>query len=246
MSLPAALSQRLRLPVMASSLFVISSPELVIAQCRAGIVGSFPALNARPAAALDPWLRRITEALAEHDRMHPDGRSAPFAVNQIVHRSNERLDADMEACARHRVPIVTTSLCARREINDAVHAWGGVVLHDVVSNDLARQAIDEGADGLIAVAAGAVGHAGVQSPFALVRDIRRWFDGPLLLSGAICCGRSILSAQAMGADLACIDSAFIATRAAGNGYEPSSVGERVDRFEAEYRQAQDALRLRVA
>ena len=221
MTLPAILTQRLRLPVVASPLFIISNPDLVIAQCQAGIVGSFPALNARPAAMLDEWLARITAELAAHDRAHPDRPSAPFAVNQIVHRSNDRLDADMEVVVRHKVPIVITSLGARREINDAVHSYGGIVLHDVIDDNFARKAIDKGADGLIAVAAGAGGHAGLQSPFALVQEIRHWFDGPLLLSGAIASGRSILSAQAMGADLAYIGSAFIATKEANavEGYK---------------------------
>jgi nitronate monooxygenase len=209
------------LPVVASPLFIISNPDLVIAQCKAGIVGSFPALNARPAAALDDWLQRITAELAAHDRAHPDRPSAPFAVNQIVHRSNDRLDADMEVVVRHKVPIVITSLGARREINDAVHSYGGMVLHDDIDNHFARKAIDKGADGLIAVAAGAGGHAGFQSPFALVQEIRQWFDGPLLLSGSIASGRSILSALAMGADLAYIGSAFIATKEANavDGYK---------------------------
>ncbi len=221
MSLPSILSQRLRLPVVASPLFIISNPDLVIAQCQAGIVGSFPALNARPAAALDEWLQRISAELAAYDRAHPERPSAPFAVNQIVHRSNDRLDADMEAVVRHKVPIVITSLGARRDINDAIHSYGGIVLHDVIDNEFARKAIDKGADGLIAVAAGAGGHAGFQSPFALVQEIRRWFDGPLLLSGSIASGRSILSAQAMGADLAYIGSAFIATKEANavEGYK---------------------------
>jgi len=221
MILPTLLTQRLRLPVVASPLFIISNPDLVIAQCKAGIVGSFPALNARPAAALDDWLQRITAELAAHDRAHPDRPSAPFAVNQIVHRSNDRLDADMEVVVRHKVPIVITSLGARREINDAVHSYGGIVLHDVIDNHFARKAIDKGADGLIAVAAGAGGHAGFQSPFALVQEIRQWFDGPLLLSGSIASGRSILSALAMGADLAYIGSAFIATKEANavDGYK---------------------------
>jgi nitronate monooxygenase len=221
MTLPTLLTQRLRLPVVASPLFIISNPDLVIAQCKAGIVGSFPALNARPAAALDDWLQRITAELAAHDRAHPDRPSAPFAVNQIVHRSNDRLDADMEVVVRHKVPIVITSLGARREINDAVHSYGGMVLHDVIDNHFARKAIDKGADGLIAVAAGAGGHAGFQSPFALVQEIRQWFDGPLLLSGSIASGRSILSALAMGADLAYIGSAFIATKEANavDGYK---------------------------
>jgi len=221
MILPTLLTQRLRLPVVASPLFIISNPDLVIAQCKAGIVGSFPALNARPAAALDDWLQRITAELAAHDRAHPDRPSAPFAVNQIVHRSNDRLDADMEVVVRHKVPIVITSLGARREINDAVHSYGGIVLHDVIDNHFARKAIDKGADGLIAVAAGAGGHAGFQSPFALVQEIRQWFDGPLLLSGSIASGRSVLSALAMGADLAYIGSAFIATKEANavDGYK---------------------------
>lgn len=221
MSLPSILSQRLRLPVVASPLFIISNPDLVIAQCQAGIVGSFPALNARPAAALEEWLTRIETELAAYDREHPERPSAPFAVNQIVHRSNDRLDADMEVVVRHKVPIVITSLGARREINDAVHSYGGIVLHDVIDNEFARKAIDKGADGLIAVAAGAGGHAGFQSPFALVQEIRCWFDGPLLLSGSIASGRSILSALAMGADLAYIGSAFIATKEANavEGYK---------------------------
>lgn len=214
MSLPAAIADRLRLPVMASPLFIISNPELVIAQCRAGIVGSFPALNARPASALEEWLDRITAALRDHDAMHPEALSAPFAVNQIVHRSNDRLEHDMAVCVRYKVPIVITSLGARPEINDAVHSYGGIVLHDVIDNRFARKAIEKGADGLIAVAAGAGGHAGMQSPFALIQEIREWFDGPLLLSGAIASGRSVLSALAMGADMAYIGSAFIATREA--------------------------------
>nr|WP_145545787.1 nitronate monooxygenase family protein [Variovorax boronicumulans] len=221
MSLPPILSQRLRLPVVASPLFIISNPDLVIAQCKAGIVGSFPALNARPAEQLEVWLERITTELAEYDRLHPEAPSAPFAVNQIVHRSNDRLEHDMAVCAKFKVPIVITSLGARTEINDAVHAWGGIVLHDVIDNAFARKAIDKGADGLIAVAAGAGGHAGFQSPFALVQEIREWFDGPLLLSGAIASGRAILSAQTLGADLAYIGSAFIATQEANavEGYK---------------------------
>ncbi|WP_326542079.1 NAD(P)H-dependent flavin oxidoreductase [Pseudorhodoferax sp.] len=221
MSLPPILSERLRLPVMASPLFIISNPDLVIAQCKAGIVGSFPALNARPAAQLEVWLERITTELAEYDRLHPEAPSAPFAVNQIVHRSNDRLEHDMAVCAKFKVPIVITSLGARTEINDAVHAWGGIVLHDVIDNAFARKAIDKGADGLIAVAAGAGGHAGFQSPFALVQEIREWFDGPLLLSGAIASGRAILAAQTLGADLAYIGSAFIATQEANavEGYK---------------------------
>jgi nitronate monooxygenase len=221
MSLPPILSERLRLPVVASPLFIISNPDLVIAQCKAGIVGSFPALNARPAAQLEVWLERITTELAEYDRLHPEAPSAPFAVNQIVHRSNDRLEHDMAVCAKFKVPIVITSLGARTEINDAVHAWGGIVLHDVIDNHFAHKAIDKGADGLIAVAAGAGGHAGFQSPFALVQEIREWFDGPLLLSGAIASGRAILAAQTLGADLAYIGSAFIATQEANavEGYK---------------------------
>ncbi|NBF04398.1 nitronate monooxygenase [Pseudomonas sp. Fl5BN2] len=214
MSLPKILTQRLRLPVVAAPLFIISTPELVIAQCKAGIVGSFPALNARPAGRLSEWIEQITQALAEHDRLHPQQPAAPFAVNQIVHRSNDRLEQDMAVCVRYQVPIIITSLGARPEINQAVHGYGGIVLHDVINNRFARKAIDKGADGLIAVAAGAGGHAGSQSPFALVQEIRQWFDGPLLLSGAIASGRSILAAQALGADLAYIGSAFIATEEA--------------------------------
>ncbi|WP_421546601.1 NAD(P)H-dependent flavin oxidoreductase [Pseudomonas sp. QD4] len=221
MSLPEVLSRRLRLPLVAAPLFIISTPELVIAQCKAGIVGSFPALNARPAAQLEQWIERITRELAEHDRLHPERPSAPFAVNQIVHRSNERLEQDMAVCVRHKVPIIITSLGARPEINQAVHSYGGIVLHDVINNKFAHKAIDKGADGLIAVAAGAGGHAGTLSPFALVQEIRQWFDGPLLLSGSIASGSSILAAQAMGADLAYIGSAFIATREANavDGYK---------------------------
>ena len=221
MSLPPILSERLRLPVVASPLFIISNPDLVIAQCKAGIVGSFPALNARPAEALEEWLVRIETELAEHDRANPGRPSAPFAVNQIVHKSNDRLDHDLEACVRHKVPIVITSLGARREVNDAIHSYGGIVLHDVIDNTFAKKAIDKGADGLIAVAAGAGGHAGFQSPFALIQEIRQWFDGPLLLSGSIASGQSILAALATGADMAYIGSAFIATKEANavEGYK---------------------------
>ena len=214
MSLPAVLRERLRLPVIASPLFIISCPELVIAQCKAGIVGSFPALNARPASQLDEWLHEITEALAAHDRDHPDRPAAPFAVNQIVHMSNTRFEEDMAVCERWKVPIVITSLGARVELNEAVHRWGGITLHDIINDVFAHKAIDKGADGLIAVAAGAGGHAGKWSPFALVQEIRQWFDGPLVLSGAIASGRSILAARAMGADLAYIGSPFIATNEA--------------------------------
>jgi nitronate monooxygenase len=210
MALPPVFS-RLRLPVIGAPLFIISNPKLVIAQCKAGIVGSMPALNARPAPQLDEWLAEITETLAAHDRAHPESPAAPFAINQIVHKSNDRLEHDMEVCARYKVPIVITSLGARPEVNEAVHRWGGVVLHDIINNTFARKAVEKGADGLIAVAAGAGGHAGTKSPFALVAEIREWFDGPLALSGAMATGGAVLAAQAMGADLAYIGSAFIAT-----------------------------------
>jgi nitronate monooxygenase len=210
MPLPPALS-RLELPVVGAPLFIISNPRLIIEQCKAGIVGAMPALNARPAAQLDEWLAEITETLAAWDRDHPEQPAAPFAVNQIVHRTNDRLEHDVAVCAKYRVPIVITSLGARPEINAAVHAWGGVVLHDVINVAFARKAIEKGANGLVAVAAGAGGHAGTTSPFALVEEIREWFDGPLALAGAIATGRGVLAAQAMGADLAYIGSAFIAT-----------------------------------
>jgi nitronate monooxygenase len=210
MSLPPIFN-RLRLPVIGSPLFIVSGPELVIAQCKAGIVGSFPALNARPQSLLDEWLHRITEELAAHNRDHPDRPAAPFAVNQIVHKSNDRLEQDVESCAKWQVPIVITSLGAREDLNQAVHSWGGITLHDVINDRFARKAIEKGADGLIPVAAGAGGHAGTQSPFALMSEIREWFDGPVALSGAIATGRSVLAAQACGADLAYIGSAFIAT-----------------------------------
>ena len=211
MSLPALLRGRLRIPVVGAPLFIISNPKLVIAQCTVGIIGSFPALNARPAERLADWLAEITSALAAHDREHPEQPAAPFAVNQIVHRSNDRLDHDLGVCARFKVPITITSLGARREVNDSIHGYGGIVLHDIINNGFARKAIEKGADGLIAVAAGAGGHAGVQSPFALVHEIREWFDGPLALSGAISNGRSIAAAEVLGADLAYVGSAFIAT-----------------------------------
>ena len=195
-------------------MFIVSNPKLVIAQCAAGIVGGFPALNARPASALDEWLHEITEALATWDRDHPEAPSAPFAVNQIVHRSNDRFEHDMEVCAKWKVPIVITSLGARVELNEAVHGWGGITLHDVIDDRFARKAIEKGADGIIAVAAGAGGHAGRWSPFALIQEIRAWFDGPLILSGAIANGGSILAAQAAGADLAYVGSPFIATEEA--------------------------------
>ena len=211
MTLPEILRDNLALPVVGSPLFLCSGPELVIAQCSAGVVGSFPALNARPAAVLREWLEQISTTLDTRRREHPELVTAPFAVNQIVHRSNERLDEDVQACIDFKVPIVITSLGARADVNDAIHSYGGIVLHDVINNTFARKAIDKGADGLIAVAAGAGGHAGTISPFALVQEIREWFDGPLLLSGAIGHGRSILAAQAAGADLAYIGSAFLAT-----------------------------------
>jgi nitronate monooxygenase len=210
MTLPAVL-QRLRLPAIGAPLFIVSNPDLVIAQCKAGIVGSFPALNARPQSLLDEWLHRITEELAAWDRDHPDSPAAPYAVNQIVHRSNDRLEADMATCAKWKVPVVITSLGAIVEVNQAVHGWGGITLHDIINDRFARKAVEKGADGVIAVAAGAGGHAGTLSPFALVQEIRQWFDGPLILSGAIATGRAILAAQAMGADLGYIGSPFIAT-----------------------------------
>ena len=208
--LPVSL-ERLSVPVIGAPLFIISHPKLVIAQCIAGVVGSMPALNARPAAQLDDWLTEIRVALAEHDRAHPEAPAAPYAINQIVHRSNDRLEADMAMVVKHRVPVVITSLGARTDVNDAVHSYGGIVLHDVINNAFARKAIEKGADGLIAVAAGAGGHAGVKSPFALIQEIREWFDGPLALSGAIATGGGVLAARAMGADFAYIGSAFIAT-----------------------------------
>jgi len=213
MSVPAILS-KLSLPVIASPMFIISTPKLVIEQCKAGIVGSMPALNARPASQLDEWLAEITETLAAYNREHPDAPAAPFAINQIVHKSNDRLEHDMQMCAKYKVPIVITSLGARTDVNDAVHGWGGIVLHDIINDVFARKAIEKGADGLIAVAAGAGGHAGTISPFALIQEIRRWFDGPVALSGAIANGGAVLAAQAMGADFAYIGSAFIATEEA--------------------------------
>jgi nitronate monooxygenase len=206
--------QKLSLPVIGSPLFIISNPKLVIEQCKAGIVGSMPALNARPAEQLDEWLAEITETLAAWDKAHPEQPAAPFAINQIVHKSNDRLEHDMQVCAKYKVPIVITSLGAREDVNQAVHAWGGIVLHDIINNKFAHKAIEKGADGLIAVAAGAGGHAGVKSPFALVQEIRTWFDGPLALSGAIATGDAVLAAQAMGADFGYIGSAFIATEEA--------------------------------
>ena len=213
MSLPPLLA-KLPLPVIGSPLFIISNPKLVIEQCKAGIVGSMPALNARPAEQFDEWLAEITETLAAHDRANPDKPAAPFAINQIVHKTNDRLEHDMAICAKYKVPLVITSLGARTDINEAVHGWGGIVLHDIINNAFAKKAIEKGADGLIAVAAGAGGHAGVKSPFALIQEIRAWFDGPLALSGSIATGGAVLAAQAMGADLAYIGSAFIATEEA--------------------------------
>nr|WP_276597891.1 nitronate monooxygenase family protein [Roseateles koreensis] len=199
------------LPIIGSPLFIISNPKLVIAQCKAGVIGSMPALNARPAELLDEWLNEITTELAAYNKANPTKPAAPFAINQIVHKSNDRLEHDMAVCAKYKVPIIITSLGAREDVNAAVHAWGGIVLHDIINNKFAQKAIEKGADGLIAVAAGAGGHAGVKSPFALIQEIRTWFDGPLALSGSIASGDAVLAAQAMGADFAYIGSAFIAT-----------------------------------
>ncbi len=230
MSLPASISSRLRLPVLCSPLFIISNPDLVLAQCKAGVMGSFPSLNARPLSQLDEWLHRITEELAAWDRDHPEQPSAPFAVNQIVHKTNDRLYQDLELCEKYKVPLVITSLGAREDVNQAVHGWGGIVMHDVITDRFGRKAIEKGADGLIAVAAGAGGHAGRLSPFALIQELRQWFDGPLALSGAIANGRSILAAQAMGADLAYIGSAFIASEEANavQGYKDMIVASAAD------------------
>ena len=211
--LPGALNH-LPLPIIGSPLFIISNPRLVIEQCKAGVVGSMPALNARPAAQLEDWLAEITETLAAYNLANPDSPAAPFAINQIVHKSNDRLEHDLEMCARFKVPIIITSLGAREDLNQAVHGWGGVVLHDIINNKHAHKAIEKGADGLVAVACGAGGHAGVKSPFALIQEIRQWFDGPLALSGSISTGGGVLAAQAMGADFAYIGSAFIATEEA--------------------------------
>ncbi|MDP1616833.1 nitronate monooxygenase family protein [Phenylobacterium sp.] len=221
MALPPILRDRLRLPAIASPLFIISNPDLVVAQCKAGIVGSFPALNARPASQLDEWLAQITEELAAWDAKNPDLPSAPFAVNQIVHKTNDRLEHDVEMAAKYKVPIIITSLGAREDVNQAVHAYGGIVMHDIINDRFARKAVEKGADGLIPVAAGAGGHAGALSPFALIQELRTWFDGPIALSGAIANGAAILGAQAMGADLAYIGSAFIATKEANaaQGYK---------------------------
>jgi nitronate monooxygenase len=213
MALPKVL-QGLRLPVVGAPLFIISNPKLVVAQCTSGVVGSMPSLNARPAEQLEPWLDEITHGIAAWNKANPNRPAAPYAINQIVHKSNDRLEHDMQVCAKYKVPIVITSLGARTEVNEAVHSWGGIVLHDIINNTFAKKAIEKGADGLIAVAAGAGGHAGVKSPFALIQEIREWFDGPLLLSGSIATGGGVLAAQAMGADLAYIGSAFIATEEA--------------------------------
>ncbi len=228
-NLPGALA-RVPFPVIGSPLFIISNPSLVIAQCKAGIVGSMPALNARPKEQLDDWLAEITETLADYDAKNPDAPSAPFAINQIVHKSNDRLEHDMEMCVKYKVPIIISSLGAREEINAAAHSYGGVVMHDIINNTFAHKAIEKGADGLVAVAAGAGGHAGVKSPFALIQEIRQWFDGPLALSGSIANGHAILAARAMGADFAYIGSAFIATQEAraAEGYKQMIVESSSD------------------
>jgi nitronate monooxygenase len=226
-SLPPIL-QGLRIPVIGAPLFIVSNPKLVVAQCTSGVVGSFPSLNARPAEKLDEWLHEVTEALAAWNRDHPERPAAPYAVNQIVHRSNDRFEHDMQVCAKWKVPIVITSLGARVELNHAVHSWGGITLHDVIDDRFARKAVEKGADGVIAVAAGAGGHAGRWSPFALVQEIRTWFDGPLILSGAIANGGSVLAAQAAGADLAYVGSPFIASEEANapDAYKQSIVDSR--------------------
>ena len=220
----------LPLPIIGAPLFIISNPKLVIEQCKAGVVGSMPSLNARPAEQLDEWLAEITETLAAYNKVNPDHPAAPFAINQIVHKSNDRLEHDMQVCAKYKVPIVITSLGARTDVNDAVHAWGGVVLHDIINNTFAKKAIEKGADGLVAVAAGAGGHAGVKSPFALIQEIREWFDGPVALSGSIASGGAVLAAQAMGADFAYIGSAFVATleARAAEGYKQMIVDSNSD------------------
>lgn len=229
MSLPPIL-QGLRIPVIASPMFIVSGPELVIAQCKAGIVGSFPALNARPAEALEEWLKRITDELGEHDARHPERKAAPFAVNQIVHRSNVRLQHDLDVCVKYKVPITITSLGAREDVYAACKSYGGIILHDIINNTFAKKAIEKGATGLIAVAAGAGGHAGVLSPFALIQEIREWFDGPIALSGSIANGGAVLAAQAMGADIGYIGSAFIATEEANasEGYKQMIVDSVAD------------------
>lgn len=225
MSIAANLKRKLRLPIIGSPLFIISTPDLVIAQCKAGIVGSFPALNARPASVLEEWLKRITSELKEHDVLHPERPAAPFAVNQIVHKSNDRLAHDLDVCTKYQVPIVITSLGAREQINESVHSYGGIVFHDVINQTFARKAVEKGADGLVLVAAGAGGHAGTTSPFALVQETRKWFDGPIALSGAIATGQAVLAAEAMGADFGYIGSAFIATTEANAnpGYKQAIV-----------------------
>ena len=229
MPLPGILAN-LPMPIIGAPLFNISNPKLVIEQCKAGVVGSMPALNARPAELLDDWLAEITETLAAYNKANPTALAAPFAINQIVHKSNDRLDHDMAMCAKYKVPIIITSLGARTDVNDAVHAWGGVVLHDIINNFFAKKAIEKGADGLVAVAAGAGGHAGVKSPFALIQEIREWFDGPVALSGSIASGGAVLAAQAMGADFAYIGSAFVATEEARavDGYKQMIVDSTSD------------------
>jgi len=219
MSIPASIRERLRIPVIGSPLFIISNPDMVIAQCKAGIIGSFPALNARPGPVLEEWLKRITNELADYDAKNPDRPSAPFAVNQIVHKSNDRLQHDVDMCVKYKVPVVITSLGAQESLNKAIHSYGGIVLHDVINQKFAHKAIEKGADGLILVAAGAGGHAGVQSPFAFVRETREWFDGPIALSGSIASGEAVLAAEALGADFGYIGSAFIATTEA-NASDP--------------------------
>ena len=227
--LPAPL-QNLPLPIIGSPLFIISNPQLVIAQCKAGVVGSMPALNARPASQLDEWLHEITETLAAYNRANPDKPAAPFALNQIVHKSNDRLEHDLQMAVKYKVPIIITSLGARTDVNDSVHSYGGVVLHDIINNAFAHKAIEKGADGLIAVAAGAGGHAGTKSPFALVQEIRQWFDGPIALSGSLATGGAVLAAQAMGADFGYIGSAFIATHEAraSDAYKQAIVDSNSD------------------
>ena len=227
--LPPALANR-PFPVIGSPLFIISNPKLVIEQCKAGVIGAMPALNARPAAQLDEWLAEITETLAAHNKANPDNPAAPFAINQIVHKSNDRLDHDIEMVIKYKVPVIITSLGARTDVNEAIHSYGGVVLHDIINNAFAHKAIEKGADGLIAVAAGAGGHAGTKSPFALIQEIRQWFDGPLALSGSIASGGAILAAQAMGADFAYMGSAFIATEEAraAEGYKQAIVDGNSD------------------
>ncbi len=229
MALPEQL-QNLRIPVIGSPLFIISNPDIVIEQCKAGIVGSFPALNARPGPVLEEWLKRITEELDAYNQANPDNPAAPFAVNQIVHKSNDRLMHDVEMCVKYKVPIIITSLGARVEVNEAIHSYGGIVLHDIINNTFAKKAIEKGADGLIAVASGAGGHAGTLSPFALIQEIRQWFDGPLALSGSIATGDAVLAAEAMGADFGYIGSAFIATKEANadERYKQSIVDYNAD------------------